>query len=162
MIVTEILGNLADLEPQAAARAHLERVRLPLDALARRVQRVTGDHGTEVGLRLAPGVRLRDGDILSRSGDSLIVVALEASDVLVIAPASIQQMGAVAHTLGNRHLQAQFFGPDEPIEGIDDHDGVMVIPYDHTAESYLRQAGVRYVRASRVMPVPFRHAEHTH
>ncbi len=38
----------------------------------------------------------------------------------------------------------------------------MVIQYDHTAEHYLEHLGVRHARMERSMPVPFRHAEHTH
>ena len=61
-----------------------------------------------------------------------------------------------------RHLPAQFFGPEEPFPGLEGHDGVMVIQYDHTAEHYLEHLGVRHARMERSLPVPFRHAEHTH
>jgi len=53
-------------------------------------------------------------------------------------------------------------GPDEPFPGLEGHDGVMVIQYDHTAEHYLEHLGVRHERMERSMPVPFRYAEHTH
>lgn len=88
MIVTEILGNLYD---DGAALAydglHRERVVLPSADLAKRIQRVQTDHGTELGIRLpvaAPD--LRDGDILAADARSLIVVSVQATDVLVIAP----------------------------------------------------------------------------
>lgn len=162
MIITRALGNLSDLDADQLAGVHVERVVVPLDALTRRVQRLIGDHGTEIGVRLEPGAHLHDGDILARDGHNVIAVQLEASDVLVIAPTSIEQMGRVAHNLGNRHLPAQFFGPETPVAGLDAHDGVMMIAYDHTAEHYLDHAGVRFVRVSRVMATPFRHAEHTH
>ena len=87
---------------------------------------------------------------------------LEPTDVLVIAPATVREMGVVAHNLGNRHLPAQFFGPEEPFPALEGHDGVMVIQYDPTAEHYLEHLGVRHARMERSMPVPFRHAEHTH
>jgi len=54
------------------------------------------------------------------------------------------------------------WGPTEPFPGLEGHDGVMVIQYDHTAEHYLEHLGVRHARMERSMPVPFRHAEHTH
>ncbi|MGN6403582.1 urease accessory protein UreE [Sinomonas sp.] len=152
MIVTEILGNLYD---DGAALAydglHRERVVLPSADLAKRIQRVQTDHGTELGIRLpvaAPD--LRDGDILAADARSLIVVSVQATDVLVIAPRTIGEALFTAHSLGNRHLQAQFF------------EDVMVCQFDHTVRDFLDRHGVPYSREERVMEVPFRHAEHSH
>ncbi|ARD42053.1 urease accessory protein UreE [Actinomyces gaoshouyii] len=163
MIITEIVGSIGSLSPEELDSCHIERVRMPLSDLTRRIQRVRTDHGRELGIRLAPGAAdLRAGDILARDERSLVVIELESTDVLVIAPATIEQMGVVAHNLGNRHLPAQFFGPEEDFEGLGGHDGVMVIQYDHTAEHYLERIGVPHIRLQRAMRVPFRHAEHTH
>jgi len=90
-------------------------------------------------------------------GSNMIVVSVLPTDVLVIAPRSVYEMGVTAHSLGNRHLQAQFFGPASEY-GAD----VMVCAYDHTVEDYLRHNSVPYSRQERLMPVPFRHAEHSH
>ncbi|NUP73920.1 MAG: Urease accessory protein UreE, partial [Sinomonas sp.] len=67
MIVTEILGNLYDGDAAVAYEGrHRERVVLPSADLAKRIQRVRTDHGTEIGIRLPPGAPdLRDGDILA-------------------------------------------------------------------------------------------------
>ncbi|MCJ8504904.1 urease accessory protein UreE [Kocuria flava] len=162
MIVDAVLGNLADLPEQERSGLHLERVALAGPELRRRVQRVVTDHGTEVGIRLAERRELRDGDILHRDGRRAVVVTTLPTDVLVVAPATIGQMGRVAHALGNRHLPAQFLAPGTEVAGLPGHDGVMVVPYDHTAEAFLREAGVRSARVERRMEVPFRHAEHTH
>ncbi|MDP9884231.1 urease accessory protein [Sinomonas atrocyanea] len=161
MIVESIAGNLAQLDPAELERAHVERVVLPSAALVRRIQRVTTDHGREIGLRLSappgPDGDLRDGDILVRDDHGLVVVSVEATDVLVIAPRSIHEMGVTAHALGNRHLQAQFFDA-----GSEYGAEVMVVQYDHTVQDYLDHHRVPYARQDRVMPVPFRHAGHTH
>jgi urease accessory protein len=87
----------------------------------------------------------------------MIVVSVLPTDVLVVAPRTIHEMGVVAHSLGNRHLQAQFFDA-----GSEYAADVMVCQYDHTVEDYLKHVGVPYERQERVMPVPFRHAEHSH
>ena len=87
----------------------------------------------------------------------MIVVSVLPTDVLVIAPRTIHEMGVVAHSLGNRHLQAQFFDAASEYGA-----EVMVCQYDHTVEDYLKHVGVPYDRQERVMPVPFRHAEHSH
>ncbi len=164
MIIEAILGNKFDpatetFNPANLAQLHEERVVLPSALLVKRIQRVTTDHGRELGIRLAGDNTpdLRDGDVLYVDGKDAIVISVEHSDVLVIAPESVQEMGIVAHNLGNRHMQAQFFGEDSEYGA-----QVMVLAYDHTVEDYLRHVGVPYSRQERVMPVPFRHAEHTH
>ncbi|OOP62365.1 Urease accessory protein UreE [Arthrobacter sp. SRS-W-1-2016] len=159
MIIEKILGNLHELpDPEQYAGHHKEKVVLPSAQLVKRIQRVTTDHGKELGIRLPAGSGdLRDGDILVVEDANLIVVSVLPSDVLVIAARSIHEMGVVAHSLGNRHLQAQFF------DGSSEYGAeVMVCQYDHTVEDYLKHVGVPYDRQERVMPVPFRHAEHTH
>lgn len=155
MLVTETAGNIADLTPEQLAAHHLERVRLPAADLAKPVQRVVGDHGTELGLRLPRGSVLRDGDILLADGTDLVVVAQQSTTVLVIAPVDMLQMARTAHALGNRHLPAQFA---DTTEG----GAVMVVPDDHTVADYLTTAGVPFHREDRVLPEPFRHADHRH
>lgn len=162
MIVESVLGNLDELTEDERAGLHLERVPLEGPALRQRVQRVTTDHGTEFGLRLAERRELRDGDILHRDGRNVVVVSTLPTEVLAIAPGTVEQAAFVAHSLGNRHLPAQFFGPEVAFAGLEGHMGVMVVQYDHTAEHFLTDHGVRFARLDRVMELPFRHAEHTH
>ena len=156
MILDSVITNKYD--PDAGVEGlHEERIVLPGAELVKRIQRVTTDHGRDVGIRLATAVDLRDGDVLYRDAETMIVVAVLPTDVLVIAPRGIQEMGVVAHNLGNRHMQAQFFAADS-----DYGAEVMVVQYDHTVEDYLRHVDVPYSRQERVMPAPFRHAGHTH
>ncbi|GGC91805.1 urease accessory protein UreE [Tersicoccus solisilvae] len=161
MIIERIVGNLGELTRAERAGLHIETVTLPSAALVKRIQRVTTDHGRELGLRLqsASGRAgdLRHGDILLWEGAGVVAIAVEPTDVLVIAPRTIPQMGVTAHALGNRHLQAQFFDTDSAYAA-----DVMVVQYDHTVVDWLVEHGVPYTRQERVMPVPFRHAEHTH
>ncbi|GAP56146.1 urease accessory protein UreE [Arthrobacter sp. Hiyo6] len=152
MIIEKILGNLHELPPgpDPYFGLHKEKVVLPSAQLVKRIQRVTTDHGQELGIRLPAGSGdLRDGDILHVADANMIVVSVLPTDVLVIAPRTIHEMGVVAHSLGNRHLQAQFF------EASSDYGAdVMVCQYDHTVEDYLKHVGVPYDRQERVMPVP--------
>lgn len=157
MIVDRVIGNKHDLDPGELARLHEEKIVLPSAELVKRVQRVSTDHGRDVGIRLAVPTDLRDGDILYRDDDGFIAISVLPTDVLVVAPRSILEMGTVAHNLGNRHVQAQFFGADSGHRA-----EVMVVAYDHTIEDYLSHAGVPFTRQEQVMPVPFRHAGHTH
>lgn len=156
MLVSEIKGNIH--ESPLPPGMHVETVMLAQEQLVKRVQRVRTDHGREVGIRLPAGAAdLKDGDILHMDEGNAIVVRVEATDVIVIKPRSVLEMGIVAHSLGNRHLPAQFFGKDSEY-GAD----VMVVQYDHTVEQYLESVGAPYERQQRVMSTPFRHVEHTH
>lgn len=156
MLITEVRGNLH--EQPLPEGVHVETITVPSAQLVKRIQRLRTDHGNEVGLRLASGSPdLRDGDILSLEEGNAVVVRVEATDVLVIRARTIFEMAMVAHTLGNRHLQAQFFGEDSEYGA-----EVMVVQYDHTVQAYLDSVGVPYDRQERIMPVPFRHSEHTH
>lgn len=158
MLVTEIIGNRGDLTEEQLTRVREERVPLDNLGLVKRIQRVRTESGREIGLRLPASVReLRDGDILFHSDDTLITVQVKPTDVLVVRPGSIYEMAVIAHTLGNRHLQAQFFGPDSEYG-----QAVMVVQYDHTVEDYLQHVDANYTRENRVMPEVFRHAEHSH
>ncbi len=156
MIVESLKGNVHD--DALPDGVHVETVTLPSAQLVKRIQRLRTDHGTEIGLRLPAGSPdLKDGDILDRTESNAIVLRVESTEVIVIKARSILEMAVTAHSLGNRHLQAQFFGADSEYGA-----EVMVVQDDHTVIQYLDAAGVPYERQSRVMPVPFRHAEHTH
>lgn len=156
MLVTSVVGNIHDDPVESGT--HIDQVMLDSDRLMKRIQRVVSDHGREFGIRLPSGSPdLRDGDILVRSEDSTVVVRVKSTDVLVIGARSIGEMGVVAHSLGNRHIQAQFFGTDSEYGA-----EVLVVPYDHTTVAYLESVDVPFERQSRVLVVPFRHTEHTH
>ena len=163
MIVTEILGNVHDDAGAAlVGDRHREQVHLEGSALVKRIQRLRTDHGNEYGLRLPAGSPdLRDGDILTVDDEgergNAVIVRVLSTDVLVISARSLREMAFVAHSLGNRHLPAQFFDADGPF-GRD----AMGVQYDHTVEDFLRAHDVPHERQERVMDVPFRHAEHTH
>jgi urease accessory protein len=130
MVVSKILGNLHDDTGRA----------------------LVGDRHVET-------VVLSSAELVDDSGarGTAVVVSVLPSDVLVIAGRSLTEMAFVAHALGNRHLQAQFFDQDSEY-GME----VMVVQYDHTVQDFLDRHGVPYSRQDRVMPVPFRHTEHTH
>lgn len=158
MLVTEVVGNVRELGEGALEGLKHERVVMNNLDLVKRVQRVTTDAGTEIGLRLPTGFReLSHGDILYKDDEKVITVEVEPTDVLVLRPETIYDMAFLAHSLGNRHMQAQFFPADSEY-GQD----VMVVQYDHTVEDFLKHHNAKYTREDRVMPHPFRHAEHTH
>ncbi|MDF2790265.1 MAG: hypothetical protein K0S80_3364 [Neobacillus sp.] len=162
MIIDQIVGNVEDI---STAGRHIERIYVSSDELVKRIQRVTTDHGKEVGIRLKEPKDLIDGDILYMDDRNMIVISVTSDDLLVIHPTSIKQMGddllvihptsikqmgEIAHQLGNRHLPAQF------------EDKVMLVQYDYLVEELLKQLEIPYAREDRKVKRAFRHIGHSH
>ncbi len=148
MIFQEILGNVKEL--QNKEKFHIEKVIIKKDDLLKRIMRVTSDHGHEYGISLEKGKTLSNEDILFNDGHNVVMVQFESNDILVIKPKSINEMGKIAHELGNRHLQAQF------------EDDTMIIEYDSLVEDKLKHDKIDYVREERVLEKAFRHVEFEH
>ncbi|WP_040206088.1 urease accessory protein UreE [Neobacillus jeddahensis] len=147
MIIEKIVGNVDEI---STSGRHIERVYVSSDDLVKRIQRVTTDHGKELGIRLKEPRDLIDGDILYMDERNMIVISVTSDDLLVIHPTTMMQMGEIAHQLGNRHLPAQFEGK------------VMLVQYDYLVQELLEQLEVPFSREERKVKRAFRHIGHSH
>ena len=117
-VVTSTLGNLHDNESLALDVQRLdkedkvERVHIPFHDAGRRRLRVTTDHGLHVGVDLADGHTLQDGDVLTgeEGTDRLIVIEIAPSEAMALRmsteiPADqLFEFGVLlGHMLGNQH-----------------------------------------------------------
>ncbi len=136
----------------ASYNYHIEKIFINSDDTLKRILRVSSDHNNEYGITLDKSEELKDGDILLNDGKNLVVIKVKGDDVLVIKPNDITEMGIIAHSLGNRHLQAQF------------NDGKMIIQYDALVEEELKRDKINYSRENLKLEKAFRHVEfgHTH
>ena len=148
MVFERVLGNIKDIEN--IKNFHVEKIILKSDDSIKRIIRVTSDHGHEYGISLEKGKTLNNGDILLNDGHNLVVIQYESNDILVIKPTNTNQMGKIAHELGNRHLPAQF------------KDDTMIVEYDSLVEEKLKQDKINYTREDRVLEKAFRHVEFEH
>ncbi|SUL37589.1 Urease accessory protein UreE [Staphylococcus aureus] len=82
---------------------------LKIQILLNVFKRVVTDHGTEIGIRLKQPIDLQYGDILYADDHNMIIVDVNSEDLLVIQPRTLQEMGDIAHQLGNRHLPATIY-----------------------------------------------------
>lgn len=149
MIIEEIKGNIANLS-EAERNKHVEKVYLENSDLVKRIQRVTTDHGNEIGIRLKQPIDLQYGDILYQDDTNMIIVDVNTEDLLVIKPRTLQEMGDIAHQLGNRHLPAQFT------------ENEMLVQYDYLVEALLKDLGIPYSHEDRKVNQAFRHIGHSH
>lgn len=150
MIIEEIVGNIKDLDTKEIESRHIEKVILESDHLVKRIQRVVTDHGNEIGIRLKNPKDLVAGDILFMDDKNMVVIDVQADDLIVIKPKDIHEMGVIAHQLGNRHLPAQFEGNE------------MLVQYDYLVEELLQKMDISYARENRKVKQAFRHIGHTH
>ena len=128
----------------------MEKVYLESADLVKRVQRVVTDHGREIGIRIKQHKDLTVGDILYMDDHDIVVIDVEADDLLIICPNSLHQMGDIAHQIGNRHLPAQFDGVE------------MFVQYDYLIEDLLKECGIPHRRENRKVKNAFRHIGHSH
>lgn len=147
MILDKILGNIKDMED---IHCHVERIYLESDELLKRVLRVTSDHGHEYGISLPKGSEMRDGDILFNDGHNMVVISVKEDDVIVITPRDINEMGEIAHNLGNKHLPVQI------------EDGKIIIQYDYLVEKFLQDLQINFERKNMKLKQAFRHVDHSH
>ncbi|AZU62899.1 urease accessory protein UreE [Neobacillus mesonae] len=150
MLIERIETNIENMEKEEIIRRHIEKVYLDSDHLVKRIQRVTTDHGREIGIRLKDPRDLVAGDVLYMDEKNMIVIDVIADDLIVITPRSIKEMGTIAHQLGNRHLPAQF------------EDDVMMVQYDYLVEELLKELEIPYKRENRKVKQAFRHIGHSH
>ncbi len=150
MIIEKIITNLDKMDKGEIEKRHIEKVYLESAHLMKRIQRVKTDHGKELGIRLSDPRDLVAGDVLYMDDHNMIVIDVISDDLLVIQPRSIQEMGNIAHQLGNRHLPAQF----------EDED--MLVQYDYLVEELLVQLGIPFKREDRKVKQAFRHIGHSH
>ncbi|MBE1553272.1 urease accessory protein UreE [Sporosarcina limicola] len=150
MIVEKILLNIEDLEKEEIEKRHIEKVYLESAYLVKRVQLVTTDHGKEIGIRLTESRDLVAGDVLYMDDKNLIVIEVISDDLLIISPRDLNEMGTIAHQLGNRHLPAQF------------EDNDMLVQYDYLVEDLLKELQIPYKREDRKVKQAFRHIGHSH
>ena len=150
MIFNQVLGNINDIED--LNNVHIEKIYITSEESLKRIMRVNSDHNHEYGIALSENIELKDGDILYHDDKNIIIVKIKGDDVLVVKPNSMTEMGVIAHSLGNRHLQAQF------------EDGKMIIQYDALVENELKKDGIKYSRENLKLKKAFRHVEfgHTH
>lgn len=150
MIFNEIVGNIYDIDNPE--EYHIETVFINSDDTLKRILKVVSDHKNEYGISLENNETLKDGDILYKNDNDkkIVVVKINGEDVIVIKPKNINEMGVIAHALGNRHLQAQF------------EDDTMIIQYDRLVEEELKKDNINYSHENKKLKKAFRHVEFSH
>ena len=113
--VNSPIGNIfQDKEFDDLKNENFERLKISRIELEKRILRRKTDHGTDVGLNLDPGVKLRNGDVI-KNGDAKIVVE-QLPEKIIIVKLKNKQMSEVmvllGHIIGNRHRPISIQGDE--------------------------------------------------
>lgn len=149
--VDKILGNVKTWPN--AGKYHIETVYLENEDLAKPIQRVETDHGNEFGIRLDRSeLPLKSGDIIAHytndeGEDTLVVIHPHSREMIVITPADINEMGVLAHLLGNTH---------KPVKV---QEGQIILERDPVVENILDHKGVKYELKEMTLDEPLEHVD---
>ena len=100
--VNSPIGNIFD--EGFEQNQNYEKLKVSRIELDKKILRRKTDHGTDVGLNLNPGVRLRHGDIINNKGKKIVVEQLPEKIISVkIKTKSNDVIVLLGHIIGNRH-----------------------------------------------------------
>ena len=84
---------------------NFERLKLSRIELEKRILRKKADQGTDVGLKLDPGVKLCHGDVINNGNMKIVVEQLpeKVISVKLKTKSMVEVMVILGHIIGNRH-----------------------------------------------------------
>lgn len=148
MILTEIFGNVKDIPN--IADYHIETAMVKSDDLLKSILRVTSDHGRDYGIRLEDETQsLENGTAFLLGEGKLLVLSVVPDEVIIITPKDIDEMGTVAHMLGNLHKPVQVKG------------GKITLLMDEVVVKTLKEEGVSYTVEKMQLDEPMKYVNLT-
>ena len=149
MLFEKILGNLKELKDKA--HYEIEKIVVKSDDLERKIMRVTSDKGVEYGISLKEsGDKLENGAILYNDGKKIIIIETDVEKALVVSPKDMNQMGEIAHFLGNMHTPVKV------------ENNKIYLHYDKYLDNTFKEKNypfeIEYIKFKKAL----RHAEHGH
>ena len=113
--VNSPIGNIfLDEEFDELKSGNFEKLKISRMELERRILRRNTDRGTDVGLNLEPGVKLRHGDVI-KNGDMKIIVEQLPEKIITVRLKNKKMtdvMVLLGHIIGNRHRPISIKGDE--------------------------------------------------
>lgn len=104
----------------------------------RRIIRTTTNDGREIAFRLLKeGQRLHHDDVVYLDKQLAIVVQIEPSEVMVLAPQTLAEMARACYEIGNKHTPLFLDGNE------------LLLPFDKPLFEWLQAAGFAPTRQQR-------------
>lgn len=139
LIIQTIIGTLQTLKQQQQITTQmLDTVSLQWFEADRRIIRTTTTGGREIAFRLLKeGQRLHHEDVVYLDKQLAIVVQIEPSEVMVLAPQTLPEMARACYEIGNKHTPLFQDGNE------------LLLPFDKPLFEWLQAAGFTPTRQQR-------------
>lgn len=149
MIFEQKIGNIQDLDNLDDYQ--IETIEIPYEYLNKDILRVTSDKGNDYGISIDHKKNpLTHGDILQKNNNELLVVAVKPQQMIIITPSDIDEMGILAHLLGNTH---------KPITV---NNGQIVLEVDPVIEKLLLDRNIEFEIQEIVLEEPLNYVNLSH
>ena len=142
MLIKEKIGHLSnyDLLERAVVQVELEWFETNKRILHKKTKT-----GLDITLKfLQENPQLIEGDILFADDFTVITVAVKACDVIVLQPASMQEMATICYEIGNKHLPLYY------------QEDKLLIPFDAPLFKMMVAAGYEVYTASEKLLRPMK------
>jgi urease accessory protein len=116
IIIDSVIGNinndrkLKEKYDEMSSKNCCERIKISRLESQRSRMRKRSDRGTDLALTFPPGTRLKHGDVITLTENKMVIVEIEAEDVLMIEIKEniheddvVEVPVRVGHTIGNLH-----------------------------------------------------------
>ena len=150
MIIKEILGNKSNMD---LANLKIDFLELEWFETSKRIQSKTTTNGVQVSIKfLKEGQYLTQDDVLFRDDKKAIIINIRECEAIVVAPASLLEMGTVCYEIGNKH--APIFIQNNQV----------LIPFEEPLFKWLSAGGYHPVKENRQLKNMLKstHASHGH
>lgn len=139
LIIQTIIGNQQSLKQQQRLHTqNIDTVSLQWFEADRRIIRTTTAAGRDIAFRLLKeGQRLHHDDVVYLDTQLAIVVQIEPSEVMVLAPQTLPEMARACYEIGNKHTPLFLDGNE------------LLLPFDKPLFEWLQAAGFAPVRQQR-------------
>lgn len=146
MILTDVFNTVDEIEN--LADFHIETAMVKSDDLMKSILRVTTDHGNDYGIRLSDSSQvLENGSAFKLSDGELLVLSVIPDEMIVVKPSGIDEMGELAHMLGNLHKPVQIA------------DGTISLLFDKVVAETLKARNIPFAVESIQLEQPLRYAD---
>lgn len=149
MIFEKVIGNLNDLDD--LSNYEIEYLEIPHELLAKDLLRVTSNKKNEYGVSIDhKKTPLQNGDIFFNEGNKIVALSVLPTKMIVIKPNNIDEMGTIAHLLGNSHKPVLI------------ENGQIILEIDPVVENILKERNIDYQIKEIILNKSLKHVNLSH
>jgi len=148
MIIKEIIGNKSNIPLDGLEIDFLE---LEWFETSKRIQNKVTNSGIKITIKfLKEGQRLSQDDVLFKDNKKAIVINIRECEAIMVAPASLLEMGTVCYEVGNKHVPIFI------------QDNQVLIPFEEPLFRWLSASGYRPVKEMRKLKSMLKSTDSSH